>query len=112
MNAPVQQALSHWLARRGGIQSQIRARMRMNLAVLEERLHGSSAQMLAMQGGWTVMLRVPREIDGKKFCFAALDRGVIVQPGEFYGLPEGRAVLSLLTPPEIWREGLAKLLVD
>jgi alanine-synthesizing transaminase len=65
-----------------------------------------------MQGGWTVVLRVPREIGEKKFVLAALERGVIVQPGEFYGLPEGRVVLSLLTPPEIWSEGLAKLPVD
>jgi len=112
MNAPVQQALPHWLARRDKIQSQIRERMRINLAVLEERLRGSSAQTLVMDGGWTVVLRVPREISGKKFSFAALERGVIVQPGEFYGLPEGRIVLSLLTPSEIWREGLAKLPVD
>jgi len=112
MNAPVQQALPHWLAKRAGIQTQIRERMRINLTVLQDRLRGSSAQMLSMQGGWTAVLRVPREIGEKKFVFAALERGVIVQPGEFYGLPEGRVVLSLLTPPEIWREGLAKLPVD
>ena len=68
--------------------------------------------MLVMQGGWTVVLRVPREIAGKRFHFAALECGVIVQPGEFYGLPEGRVVLNLLTPPEIWREGLKQLPVD
>jgi aspartate/methionine/tyrosine aminotransferase len=112
MNAPVQQALPHWLACRHGIQNQIRERMGMNLDFLRERLHGSSTQMHAMQGGWTVVLRVPREINGKKFPFAALERGVIVQPGEFYGLSEGRVVLSLLSPPQIWREGLAKLPVD
>ena len=112
MNAPVQQALPHWLANRDRIQRQIHERMRLNLAALDERLRGSSAQMLAMQGGWTALLRVPREIGGKKFPFAALERSVIVQPGEFYGLPEGRVVLSLLTPPHIWREGLAKLPVD
>jgi aspartate/methionine/tyrosine aminotransferase len=112
MNAPVQQALPHWLGSRNVIQTQILGRMRVNLAALDARLQGGSAQRLAMQGGWTTVLRVPREFDGKKFPFAALERGVIVQPGEFYGLPEGRVVLSLLTPPEIWRTGLAKLPVD
>jgi len=112
MNAPVQQALPYWLANRDRIQTQIRERMRLNLAVLDERLRGSSAQSLVMQAGWTVVLRVPREISSNKFSFAALERGVVVQPGEFYGLPEGRAVLSLLTPTQIWREGLAKLPVD
>jgi aspartate/methionine/tyrosine aminotransferase len=112
MNAPVQQALPHWLANCDRIQTQIRERIHVNLEVLDERLCGSSAQRLAMQGGWTAILRVPREIDGKKFAFAALERDVIVQPGEFYGLPEGRVVLSLLTPPQTWRDGLAKLPVD
>jgi len=112
MNAPVQQALSHWLATRSVIQTQIRERMRLNLMALEKRLYGSSTQMLVMQGGWTAVLRVPREIGGTRFPFAALERSVIVQPGEFYGLPEGRVVLSLLTPPQVWRDGLTKLPVD
>jgi alanine-synthesizing transaminase len=112
MNAPVQQALPHWLASRARIQTQIRKRMRLNIVALEERLRGSSAQRLVMQAGWAVVLRVPRETNDKKFSFAALDSGVIVQPGEFYGLHEGRVVLSLLTPPQIWREGLVRLPVD
>jgi aspartate/methionine/tyrosine aminotransferase len=112
MNAPVQFALADWLATRHAIQQQIRERMSANLAVLDERLRGTSAQRLAMQGGWTAVLRVPRTVGGKEFAMAALDRGVLVQPGEFYGLGEGRAVLSLLTPPEIWVSGLKLLPID
>ena len=109
MNAPIQSALPLWLENRHGLQRQIRERMAANLAALQTRLSGSSAQRLEMQGGWTVVLRVPRSLEGKPFAFAALDRGVLVQPGDFYGLPEGRAVLSLLTPPEEWRLGLVRL---
>jgi len=109
MNAPIQSALPPWLENRHGLQQQIRERMTANLAALETRLSGSSAQRLEMQGGWTVVLRVPRSVEGKPFAFAALDRGALVQPGDFYGLPEGRAVLSLLTPPEQWQLGLARL---
>ena len=65
-----------------------------------------------MQGGWTTVLRVPRTVEGKEFAEAALDRGVLVQPGDFYGLDEGRAVLGLLTPPEIWGAGLRLLPID
>jgi aspartate/methionine/tyrosine aminotransferase len=106
MNAPVQFALPFWLEQRGDIQRQIRARCAANLLELDARLSGSKTQRLAMQGGWTAVLRVPRD---HEFVWAALERGVIVQPGEFYGLPEGRAVLSLLTPPETWAEGLKRL---
>jgi DNA-binding transcriptional MocR family regulator len=109
MNAPVQYALPTWLANRHPLQQQILHRMTTNLASLDARLRGTSAQRLAMQGGWTAILRVPRTIDGKEFAEAALDRGVLIQPGKFYGLPEGRAVLSLLTPSEVWISGLKLL---
>jgi alanine-synthesizing transaminase len=106
MNAPIQSALPTWLAQRGEMQRQIRERITANLAILDARLRGSSTQRLVLQGGWTAILRVPRTDD---FATAAFDRGVLVQPGEFYGLPSGRAVLSLLTPPDIWARGLALL---
>ena len=112
MNAPVQFALPKWLAMRHALQQQIRERMRTNLALLDARLRGTSAQRLAMQAGWTAVLRVPRTVEGHEFAHAALDRGVLVQPGEFYGLGEGRAVISLLTPPEIWIAGLKHLPID
>lgn len=112
MNAPVQFALPTWLAARQEFQQQVRSRMSSNLMLLDDRIGGTAAQRLAMQGGWTAVLRVPRTIDGKEFAEAALDRGVLVQPGEFYGLDDGRAVVSLLTPPEIWIAGLKLLPVD
>jgi alanine-synthesizing transaminase len=110
MNAPVQYALPFWLDGRHSIQQQIRQRMRENLAALDRRLPGTSSQRLAMQGGWTVVLRVPRT--GTGFAEAALGCDVLVQPGELYGLPDGRAVLSLLTRPEIWQQGIERLPLD
>jgi alanine-synthesizing transaminase len=112
MNAPMQFALPVWLEGRRGLQEQILGRIRANLAALDERLHGSLGQRLEVEGGWTAVLRVPRTVAGVVFAEAALERGVLVQPGEFYGLPEGRAVVSLLTPPEVWAEGLRRLPVD
>jgi alanine-synthesizing transaminase len=109
MNAPVQHALPAWLAARCGLQGQIRARMVENLAALDRALAGSACQRLEMDGGWTAVLRVPRTVGGVDFCEAALAQGVILQPGEFYGLPAGRAVLSLLTPAAVWRGGLERL---
>jgi alanine-synthesizing transaminase len=112
MNAPMQRALPHWLAERRDLQQQIRARMQTNLAMLDARLPGTQANRLAMQGGWTAVLRVPRTVQGRPFAEAALRQGVIVQPGEFYGLPEGRVVLSLLTTPSTWQSGLERLPID
>ncbi len=112
MNAPVQHALPNWLATRHALQQQIRKRMRTNMELLDQRLQGTSVQRLAMQGGWTAVLRVPRTIGGREFVASALDRGVLVQPGEFYGLGEGKAVVSLLTTPEIMASGLSLLPMD
>jgi len=112
VNTPTQVALRSWLQRRATMQEQILKRVRTNLATLDARLRGTKADRLAVEGGWTAVLRVPREVAGQSFAEAALDRGVLVQPGEFYGLPEGRAVVSLLSRTEIWERGLALLPID
>ena len=109
---PTQFALPYWLAGRQAIQERIRERMARNVATLDARLRGSLADRLGLEGGWTAVLRVPSVVAGQEFASAALAQGVAVQPGSLYGLREGRCVLSLLTPPEIWEDGLARLPVD
>jgi aspartate/methionine/tyrosine aminotransferase len=108
MSSPAQFALPVWLAGRQGMQRQIIQRCAKNLAALDASLAGTAVQRLAMQGGWTALLQAPR-LD-KSFAMIALERGVVVQPGEFFGLPNGRAVLSLLTPADTWAAGLERLL--
>ena len=112
VNSATQAALPSWLGGRDGLQGQILERVRRNLAALDARVRGTHADRLALEGGWTAVLRVPREVEGRPFAEAALDRGVLVQPGEFYGLPQGRAVLSLLSLPEVWDRGLKLLPID
>ncbi len=109
LNAPVQFALPHWLALRGATQARIRHRLAENLAALDTRLRGSMGSRFSAEGGWTVVLRVPSAVGGEEFALAAMRRGVLVQPGGFYGLPPGRCVFSLLTPPAEWAEGLSRL---
>ena len=109
VNAPTQFALPAWLGARAATQEHIRERLRANLEALDERLKGSLADRLNVEGGWTVVLRVPSTVEGEEFALAAMERGVVVQPGTFYGLGAGRCVLSLLTRPEVWVQGLALL---
>ena len=112
MNAPIQNSLPLWLSQRHTLQRQIRQRMAVNLRTLDARLAGTHGDRITLQAGWTTILRVPRTIDGSEFTAASLARGVLIQPGSFYGLPEGRAVLSLLTPTETWATGLSRLPID
>jgi aspartate/methionine/tyrosine aminotransferase len=112
LNAPVQFALPAWLERRAETQMRTKERLRANLGVLDLRLRGSLGDRLEVEGGWTAVLRVPRTVDGIEFSLAAIEHGVVVQPGVFYGLPEGRCVVSLLTEPEAWDRGLARLPLD
>lgn len=109
VSGPTQFALPHWLAGRSQTQGRIRERMVQNLAVLDRRLGGSLADRYHLAGGWTVVLRVPAVVDGVEFALAALQAGVAVQPGSFYGFTGGRCVLSLLTTPELWERGLVAL---
>ena len=112
VNAPTQFALPHWLAARDATHTRIRERLVTNLARLDQRLKGSLASRMGVEGGWTVPLRVPSTVEGQEFALAAMARGIAVQPGELYGLPRGRCVLSLLTPPEQWSLGLERLPID
>ncbi len=109
VNSPAQAALPRWLAERGTVQASIRARLAANLTALDEALAGTLASRLELKAGWTAMLRIPRTVQGLPFAEAALQGGVLVQPGEFYGASAGHIVLSLLTPTYIFRRGLALL---
>lgn len=100
MNAPVQAALPVWLGERQGIQQQILARLRSNLAALDRLLAGQSlVQRLEVEGGWYAVLRVPALGDDEQTALRLLDSGVYLHPGSFFAMARsGWLVVSLLTP--------------
>jgi alanine-synthesizing transaminase len=112
MNAPVQWALPKWLAGRGGIQGQIRARLKENLAELDAQLgQEERVRRLDVEGGWYAVLRIPALQADLLTARELLDRGVWVQPGHFFGMADaGWLVVSLLGPAAEFREGIARLL--
>ena len=108
MNAPVQGALPGWLQGRGVIQSQIRERLRRNMAALDRELAGSAISRLEVEGGWYATLRVPAiEPDEALAVRSVRDFGVEVHPGHFFGFPEsGWLVLSLLPEGDDFSHGI------
>ena len=107
MNAPVQGALPSWLAGRKGIQGQILARVRGNLAAAQE----SGVEVLRAEAGWSAILRLPQMVrDGDVAEVLLLEVGVVVHPGSFYGIAEsGRVVVSLLGVEQEFVEGLERI---
>jgi aspartate/methionine/tyrosine aminotransferase len=67
--------------------------------------------MRALEGGWYITLQVPRMRSEEEWALVLLERaGVLVQPGFFYDFEtEAYLIVSLLTAPDIFREGLRRL---
>lgn len=86
-------------------------RLRENLQLVQS-LPGRvpEVSVLSVQGGWYQVLRLPALMSEERWVVELLDRGVLVQPGWFYDFPEEPwVVVSLLTPPPIFAEGLERL---
>ena len=111
---PVQWALPRILAVSAALQEQIRRQTHANLEHLMQRSSaaGSFCRCLQAEGGWYAILEVPRIRTEEEWALHLLaDSDVLVQPGFFYDFEtEAFLVLSLLTPPAIFAEGLRRIL--
>jgi aspartate/methionine/tyrosine aminotransferase len=111
VGTPVQCAAAHLLAAGEEVQGQIRRRCVENLAFARGAVAGSPANILAVEGGWYITLQVPRTRSEEEWALALLEgSGVLVQPGFFYDFEtEAFLVVSLLTAPEVFRDGVTRL---
>jgi alanine-synthesizing transaminase len=109
MNAPVQCALPIWLTTRTGLQTQIVARVRQNLLILDTLLAPQSMiSRLDIQAGWYAVLRVPALESGEQLAVRLVrDHGVSVHPGYFFGFSgEGWLVVSLIAQTSEFIRGM------
>jgi aspartate/methionine/tyrosine aminotransferase len=67
---------------------------------------------LKVEGGWSAIVRVPATRTEERLILDLLNReGVLVHPGYFFDFQhEAFVVVSLLPPPHLFRDGVAKLL--
>jgi alanine-synthesizing transaminase len=113
MNAPIQLAAPVMLEQRRNIQPLLLDRVRTNLEQLDHALAlDHTWQRLAMEGGWYAVLRVPVTQSDEELAIDLLRKtGVLVHPGHFYEFPsDGFLVVSLITPPAAFRQGITRLL--
>jgi len=108
---PVQHAVARLLGAGVDIRDQIRRRTRENLDTLRESTADSAIGALQVEGGWFATVQMPRIRTSEEWALTLLDGcDVLVQPGYFYDFDqEALLVLSLLTPTEIFQEGLRRL---
>lgn len=111
VGTPVQCAAARLLAAGEDVQRQIRERTAANLRFAREKLAGSPANILAVEGGWYITVQVPRIRGEEEWALELLRRdSVLVQPGFFYDFEtEAYLVVSLLTPEETFEQGMEKI---
>ncbi|MGE0267961.1 MAG: pyridoxal phosphate-dependent aminotransferase [Candidatus Omnitrophota bacterium] len=113
VNIPAQNALESWLRHKDDIQDQIKNRVSENFTWLKketENLKGS--RLFSAQGGWYAVLEVSDRKTEEEWVMKLLNKyHVFVHPGFFYDFAEGTfLVVSLLPGPELFREGMTRLL--
>jgi alanine-synthesizing transaminase len=113
MNAPIQLAAPALLDQRHSIQPLLLDRVRANLSELDRALvKQKTCRRLDVEGGWYAVLRVPVTQSDEDLAVEILSRlSVLVHPGHFYDFPgDGHLIVSLITPPEDFRRGIAQVL--
>jgi aspartate/methionine/tyrosine aminotransferase len=112
VSSPVQRALPVLLGSRFALRQQIRERVAENLRLLDGAIGRAPAvSRLMVAAGWDAVLGVPALVLVESLAIRRMhQQNVMVHPGSFYGFSgDGWLVVSLLTLPEIFREGIERI---
>jgi alanine-synthesizing transaminase len=113
MSTPIQLAGPLLIEQRKIVQPLLLERLRANLGVLDEELAGQKAcSRLDVEGGWYVVLRVPATGSDEELAIELLRKAsVLIHPGHYYDFSvDGYLVLSLITPPNDFCEGMRRII--
>jgi alanine-synthesizing transaminase len=113
MNAPIQLAAPVLLEQRHSIQPLLLDRVRANLSELDRGLaKQNTSRRLDAEGGWYAVIRVPVTQTDEDLAIEILRKvSVLVHPGHFYDFPsDGYLIVSLITPPQSFRHGIAQVI--
>ncbi|MBI3491541.1 MAG: pyridoxal phosphate-dependent aminotransferase, partial [Acidobacteria bacterium] len=113
VSTPVQVAAADLLARGAGVRRQIAARVVANYRHLQSAAAATPAcTVLRSDGGWYAVLQVPSLEPEEDLVVRLLEAdGVLIHPGYFFDFPrESFLIVSLLTPPTVFADGIARVL--
>jgi len=113
VSTPAALALPSILTAATPVHDAIADRCRTNLEILRHLASDHGAMTLGpVGGGWSAVLRVPAVISEEELCLRLLEqRKTAVHPGRFFGFADdGRLVLSLLPQPDVFSEGVRRML--
>jgi alanine-synthesizing transaminase len=113
VSTPVQIAAPGLLECGAPIRAQIHRRVRDNLTMLRDLARSCAAcEVLRVEGGWSAVIRVPATRAEDQLILGLLEaEGIVVHPGYFFDFArEAFLVISLLTRPELLRDGALRLL--
>lgn len=111
VNTPVQAVLGELLAIGSENRRVLKSRIAANLKTLEATVTNHPVHQLHAEGGWSTILRLPNTQSEEAWITRLLEeKNTIVQPGYFFDMPsEPYIVLSLITPEEIFAEGVSRI---
>ncbi|MBI3307505.1 MAG: pyridoxal phosphate-dependent aminotransferase [Candidatus Omnitrophica bacterium] len=105
VSTPSQNALEAWFEWHPAIQSEILERIFENRQFLAKHF-----PILEAEGGWYAMLQIPGAQSDEEITLKLLqEEDVFVHPGYFYETEGNYLILSLITAPEIFQEGVSRL---
>jgi alanine-synthesizing transaminase len=113
VSTPVQVAAADLLRRGGSIRDGILQRVRANLAALRRiSARFDAVTLLACEGGWYAVIRVPSTRSEEELMLTLLERErVLVHPGYFFDFPhEAYVIVSLLPRPDVFADAAARML--
>jgi len=113
VSTPVQLAAPDLLARGRVIRAAIQRRIARNLTALEGLVRPDSpVTVLAPEGGWSVVLRVPATTSEEALVLRLLEEAnVLVHPGYFFDFAsEAFLISSLLPEPGVFDDAIRRLL--
>ncbi len=113
VSTPVQLAAASLIDAGAGIRAAIQARVSMNLARCRALIAARpDVSMLEPDAGWCVVVQMPATEAEEHLVLRLLeDRHVLVHPGYFFDFPnEAFLVLSLLPEPDVFADGVARVL--